>query len=59
MTDCRYSKENVRKFLKSHPEITDVIVMYNVEKFMRDTNLRLLEEDAGTVEKFDLEDFMS
>ena len=59
MTDCRYSRENVRKFLKDHEEITDILVMYNVEKFMQDTNLKLLDETPDTVEEFDLEDFMA
>lgn len=57
LIDCRYSKENIRAFLKKHGKITDVLVMYNVEKFMQDTNLKILDKKSDSVKKFNLDDF--
>lgn len=67
MIDCRYGKENVRELMADHEEITDVLVMYNTQKFLQDTNLSLLnrQPDASgaqgtsdTIQEFHLDDFL-
>ena len=57
MVDCRYGNENVNDILESHDEITDVLVLYNIRKFMQDKNLHKLDKKAGGMEKFDAESF--
>lgn len=57
MADCRYGKENVRDFLAGHEEITDVLVMYSVKKFMQDTNLGALDGASKKMEVFDADSF--
>jgi len=52
--DLHYSKENVHDIMEQYGEITDVLVMYNIEKFMQDTNLHALDGEAETMEEFDL-----
>lgn len=58
MIDCRYSKEHIRDYLAEDSGITDVLVMYNIQKFMQDTSLEILNEKSDTVEEFDLEEFL-
>lgn len=57
MVDCRYSKGSIRSVMEEHGKITDVLVMYNLEKFMQETNLNSLEEGAETMEEFNMDDF--
>lgn len=57
MIDCRYGKENVRDLLEEHREITDVLVMYNLHKFMQDTNLHALDGTSKQMETFDADSF--
>lgn len=59
MVDCRYSKGSIQDVLAGHQEITDVLVMYNVEKFMQETNLRALDIQQETMEEFNMDDFFS
>ncbi len=54
MVDCRYSKENTRDIIAQCDSITDVLVIYNIEKFMQDTNLRFLNLQSDTMQEFDL-----
>ena len=57
MVDCRYASENVHDMLKTHDEITDVLVLYNITKFMQDKNLHKLDKKADGREAFDAESF--
>lgn len=57
MVDCRYGRENVNSLLKEHDEITDILVMYNIRKFMQDKNLDQLDQKAGGMEEFDADSF--
>ncbi len=59
MVDFRYGKNDIYDILKMHEEITDVLVMYNVRKFMQDTNLKALDKKSDTMEEFRMEDFLS
>ena len=43
--------------LKQHDEITDILVLYNIRKFMQDKNLDKLDNEAGGMEEFDAESF--
>ncbi|MDE7311676.1 MAG: hypothetical protein K2N87_08710 [Eubacterium sp.] len=56
MVDCRYGTEHVNDILKRHDEITDLLVMYNIRKFMQDKNLHKLDQAEG-MEIFDAESF--
>lgn len=47
MIDLRYGSDNIYDMIKKVEEdnkITDVLVMYNIEKFMKDANLERLEQ---------------
>ena len=57
MVDCRYSKQNVRDLLAEQTEITDVMVMYQANKFMQDTDLKALDGEAKQMETFDADSF--
>ncbi len=59
MVDCRYGKENVRGILAEHPEITDVMIMYQTNTFMQDTDLNALEKEAKQMESFDADSFFN
>lgn len=59
MVDCRYSKQNVRDLLAEQTEITDVMVMYQANKFMQDTDLKALDEEAKQMETFDADSFFN
>lgn len=50
MIDCRYGNRNVNDILKQHDEITDLLVMYNIRKFIHDNNLHKLDSKAGGME---------
>lgn len=61
MIDLRYTNENIYDIIegieKNQP-ITDVLVMYNMEKFMKDSNLEQLEYQGEDLweEEFEEED---
>lgn len=57
MVDFRYGKENIYDVLDEYDGITDVMVMYNTEKFMQDVNLHALDKKEDSMEKFDMDDF--
>ena len=59
MVDCRYSKQNVRDLLAEQTEITDVMVMYQANKFMQDTDLKALDGEAKQMETFDADSFFN
>lgn len=50
MIDCRYGNRNVNDILKQHDEIADLLVMYNIRKFIHDNNLHKLDSKAGGME---------
>ena len=43
MIDCRYTKGKMKHIFQQYPDITDVLVLYNIEKFRKDTHLTSLE----------------
>ena len=43
MIDCRYTKAKMKHILKQYTDITDVLVLFNIEKFRKDTHLASLE----------------
>ncbi len=59
MVDCRYIKRSVGDVITDNEGITDVLVLYNTERFLQETSLRPL--DAGsvkdTMEEFNADDF--
>ena len=61
MVDYRYGKVPVKDIIKKYKNITDVLVMFNTEKFMQNTKLNRLadtgKEETG-MKKFNLEDFL-
>lgn len=59
MIDYRYGKENIHDIMAEYDTITDVLVMYNVEKFMQDSNLHALDKKSDTIEEFNEEDFFA
>ncbi len=45
MLDLRYARDTIDEFLKEYEEeITDVLILYNVEKFMQDESIDLLSD---------------
>lgn len=63
MIDYRYGKIPADKLIKQYPEITDILVLFNTEKFMQNTKLnfgRLEDTDEGKseMEEFNPDDFM-
>ncbi len=59
MVDFRYGKRNIYDILNEYSEITDIIVLYNTEKFMQDTNLHAFDKKSDSMEIFDMDDFFS
>ena len=61
MIDYRYGKVPVKNIIEQYKEITDVLVLFNTEKFMQNTKLSRLA-DTGKVEtgmkEFNLDDFL-
>lgn len=59
MADCRYNKGRIGTVFREYKDITDVLVIFNIEKFSEDTHLSFLklspsglkEELAGKDEK--------
>lgn len=45
IVDLRYADESIYNLLDSNSDITDILVMYNTEKFMLDNNQWLLEKE--------------
>lgn len=61
MIDYRYERSNIAQILKEHPEMTDILVLYNVEKLMEDTHLSALSVrklPSESMEEFDPDSFM-
>ena len=61
MVDYRYGKVPVKDTMEQYKDITDVLVMFNTEKFMQNTKLSKLA-DIGKGEtgmkKFNPDDFL-
>lgn len=61
MLDYRYGKTPVGKILGENEDITDILVLFNTEKFMQNTKLGKLadtEKRGQTLEEFHMEDFL-
>lgn len=61
MIDYRYERRDIAQILKEHSEITDILVLYNVEKLMEDTHLSALSVrklPSESMEEFDPDSFM-
>lgn len=61
MIDYRYGKTPIGTIQSEYPDITDILVLFNTEKFMQNTKLsKLAETKKGkqTVEEFDVDDFL-
>lgn len=61
MIDYRYGKVPVGSILSDYEDIIDVLVMFNTEKFMKNTKLAKLadtERKSKTMEEFNIEDFL-
>lgn len=46
MLDLRYASDTLPVLLQDYEDITDILVMYNVEKFLQDTAIDLLDMEA-------------
>ena len=56
-----FERRDIEKILKEHSEITDILVLYNVEKLMEDTHLSALsvrQLPSESMEEFDPDSFM-
>lgn len=61
MLDYRYGKIPVSRILNIHEEITDVLVLFETEKFMKNTKLEKLADvqaEGGGMEEFNPADFL-
>ena len=61
MVDYRYGKVPVKDIMEQYKDITDVLVMFNTEKFMQNTKLNRLADTGkgGTgMKKFNPDDFL-
>lgn len=64
MIDYRYGKESMGSVLDRYKGITDILVLFNTEKFMQNSKLEKLadlrreETEENGMEEFRLEDFM-
>lgn len=61
MIDYRYGKTASGKIMEEYEDITDVLVMFQMEKFMKNTKLGKLadtEKTGSTVEEFNPDDFL-
>ena len=61
MIDYRYGKLPMRKILEKYKDVTDVLVMFNTEKFMQNTKLSKLADTGKSesgMKKFNLDDFL-
>lgn len=50
MIDCRYRKIGIETVFRKYPEITDVLVIFNTEKFRKDTHLSSLQIEKEKLE---------
>jgi len=61
MIDYRYGKVPMKNIIEQYKEITDVLVLFNTEKFMQNTKLSRLadtgKEETG-MKEFNLDDFL-
>lgn len=59
LIDYRYTKKTITDITAEHDEITDILVLFNTDKFCRDTGLKPLagEIRSETMEEFDAEEF--
>ncbi len=61
MIDYRYGKLPIGKILKEYEDITDILVLFNTEKFMQNTKLDRLADirtEGSAMEKFDPDSFL-
>ena len=61
MIDYRYGKTPIGKIISEYEDITDVLVMFNTEKFMQNSKLSRLaytQKESKTMKKFNVEDFL-
>lgn len=61
MIDYRYGKVSAGNILSDYEDITDVLVMFNTEKFMQNTKLAKLadtERRESSMEEFNIDDFL-
>ncbi len=61
MIDYRYGKTPVKDIITQYKNITDIMVMFNTEKFMQNTKLKSLASTGNngtSMKKFNLEDFL-
>lgn len=61
MIDYRYGKDPIGKIMGDYEDITDVLVLFNTEKFMVNTKLAKLADtkmESKTMEEFNIEDFL-
>ncbi len=61
MVDYRYGKTPIGRIMEEQGKITDVLVLFNTEKFMQSTGLDKLADTEGmssTMEEFNMEDFL-
>lgn len=59
LIDYRYTKKPITDIIGEHDGITDILVLFNTDKFCRDTGLKPLagEIRSETMEEFDAEEF--
>ena len=61
MIDYRYGKIPIGRILNIHKEITDVLVLFQTETFMKNTKLEKLADvrmEEGGMEEFNPADFL-
>lgn len=51
MLDLRYASDLLAELLKEYEDITDILVMYNVEKFLQDTGIDLMDMEIAEAEE--------
>ena len=51
MVDCRYNKGKIGTIFREYKDITDVLVLFNIEKFREDTHLSFLELNSSSLEE--------
>ncbi|MDD7403574.1 MAG: DHHW family protein [Butyribacter sp.] len=59
MIDCRYTRLKMKTILREYQEVSDILVLFNIEKFRKDTHLtslKLTKEDLKKEEETQEED---
>ena len=51
MLDLRYTSDLLPELLEEYTDVTDILVMYNVEKFLQDTKMDLLDMEIAEGEE--------